>query len=130
MKSGLTVTNFGRAAFRLSYKRQRNAGSVDLPLASIIAPGETVFVPEPPRGVSVVLHMRAPMQMHVVDHVRDFADMAEQAFGEDWQTELARRSGRHIKAVRRWLSGVTPVPGPAIALVETMVKMKLAGLDP
>jgi hypothetical protein len=46
--------------------------------------------------------------------------------GYGWRTKLARGTGTNYATVKRWASGVSPVPGTVDALIEALEILKAA----
>ena len=47
----------------------------------------------------------------------------EELFGRwGWQTKLAKALGVDGSTVRRWLSGASAIPGPAVVAIEHLVR--------
>ncbi len=54
------------------------------------------------------------------DELRHYGERLFGAWG--WQTKLAKALRVDGSTVRRWISGATAIPGPAIVALELLVK--------
>jgi DNA-binding transcriptional regulator YdaS (Cro superfamily) len=48
----------------------------------------------------------------------ELKEIGERLYGYGWQTRLAERLGVDGSTVRRWVSGKSPIPGPAAAAIR------------
>lgn len=64
-----------------------------------------------------------PLRPPVVQVTKEeLADAGRKLYGRGWQTRLAEALDVDGSTVRRWVSGVIPVPGPAAAAVRCFLR--------
>jgi hypothetical protein len=119
----ITIKSESQRSFVIGARRLRNCQSgIGLPPIVTVAPGESIHVFEPPPGIVLTLKDRARnTRQSGTAAVSNLAALAREAYGERWEEELQKRTGKTERQIRRWLSGATRIPGPVLALVSAHV---------
>lgn len=126
--SGVTISikSESKRDFVIGYSNQKGCfDPITKASPVVIRPGEQVHIFEPPQGVVITLKDRA---RRTKVSGREDADklrmLAEEAYGQMWEDELARLAGKDARTIRRWLSGEAKrIPGPIMAMVSAHVLM-------